>query len=382
MKHLNILVFSASFGAGHVRAAQALIEELHRQDAQTKINHVDFGAFLSRTFNVFLKSTYIEVIKHTPKLWGKFYYRTAKIPPHSVFQRFLSGLGRRELLKYIHAGQPPDLIICTYPTVAIVLAELRQQHTLATPLVTVITDYGLHNHWVHPGVDLYIVGCDRVCEGLLRHGISKDKIKVTGIPVSPRFENPLSRKKIALRLGIHPARLTLLVMGGAYGVLDNAKYLLKYLDALPDTLQILMVCGKDERLYRSLDETIQEARHQILRFGFVNNVEELMTVSDLIITKAGGLTVSEALTRKLPVLIYKPIPGQEEENAAFLQTIGAGRVAYDDDELARIVEELVTQPEKLLLLRQAAERALPGRSAERAVKHMLDVWRRESTGVS
>ena len=372
MNHLRILVFSATFGAGHVRAAQALIEAWREEDPAVEIHHVDFGAFLSKTFNTVIKSTYIELIKHTPKLWGKFYYRTARIQPDSVFQRFLNGLGRREFIKYIDSLNP-DLIICTYPTIAGILAGLRERQILSVPVVTVVTDYAVHSQWIHPGVDLYIVGCDNVYRGLVRRGIDPDRIKVTGIPVSPRFEKPLDRGKIAARLGLVPSRLTFLVMGGAYGVLGGAKWLCKILAEADFPLQAIVVCGQDEKLYKSLDSIVAEARNPIVRFGFVNNVEELMAASDVIITKAGGLTVSEALTRRLPLVIYRPIPGQEEENAVFLQEIGAGRVATTEEELELILNRILTDPGELDRMRAAAAAALPGHAAERAVAHILQL---------
>jgi processive 1,2-diacylglycerol beta-glucosyltransferase len=373
---LRVLIFSASFGAGHVRAAEALIEALKNREPEADIDHVDFGVFLSRTFNTMLKSTYIEMIKHTPKLWGKFYYRTAKIPPHSVFQRFLNGLGRRKLMNYIH-GLQPDLVICTYPTVGGALGVLRQQGELKAPVVTAITDYAIHSQWINPGVDMYIVGCEDVRIGLLRRGIDEEKIKVTGIPVSPRFERVLDRENIAARLGIDPQCLTLLIMSGAYGVLDSAKWLLKLLDDIPGDLQVLIVCGKDERLYHSLDGVIEQARHPVRRFGFIYNVEEFMAVSDIIITKAGGLTVSEALTRRLPILIYKPIPGQEEENALFLQNIGAGKTALNDEELGAALKQMITDPDTLAQMREAAAWALPGKAADQAIGHMLALLKKK-----
>lgn len=370
MKHLRVLVFSATFGAGHVRAAEATIEALRLEEPGVEITHLDFGAFINKTFNKVIKNTYIEVIKHTPKLWGKFYYRTSKIPPHSVFQRFLNVIGRGELVKYISALEP-DLVICTYPTVAGVLAELKQKKALDVPLVTVVTDYAVHSQWVHPRIDLYIVGSDEVLAGLVRRGIDAEKIQVTGIPVSPRFERPIERTDAAAKLGLRPQRLTFLVMGGAYGVLTGAKRVCQLLGTVNVPVQTIAVCGRDEKLYRSLDEVLTEAHNPVVRFGFVNNVEELMAASDLIITKAGGLTVSEALTKRLPLLIFKPIPGQEEENALFLQRIGAGRIAQTEEELEDVLHELLLHPERLEGMRRAAAQALPGNAAQRAVKHII-----------
>ncbi|MHB1654027.1 MAG: MGDG synthase family glycosyltransferase [Desulfitobacteriaceae bacterium] len=378
MKHLRVLIFSATFGAGHVRAAEALVEALREEDPVTEITHLDFGAFISKTFNSVIKSTYIELIKHTPKLWGKFYYRTAKIPPHSVFQRFLNGIGRRELVKYIRSLQP-DLIICTYPTVAGVLSDLKRKKALDIPLVTVVTDYAVHSQWVHQGIDLYIVGSQDVHQGLVTRGIHADKIRVTGIPVSPRFERAIDRQGIAGKLGLDPGKITFLVMGGAYGVLMGAKRVCQFLADSEVPVQSIMVCGRDEKLYKSLDTVVAEARNPVVRFGFINNVEELMAVSDLIITKAGGLTVSEALTKRLPLIIFKPIPGQEEENAIFLEKVGAGRIAHTEEELESILRELLHFPDRMEDMRQAAAQVLPGRSAGKAVEYMLELVHEQGT---
>ncbi|MFZ3101374.1 MAG: glycosyltransferase [Desulfitobacteriaceae bacterium] len=370
MIKLRVLIFSAAFGAGHVRAAEAILEAIRAKEPSAEIMHLDFGEFLNKTINSVIKSTYIELIKHTPKLWGKFYYRTSKISPHSVFQRFLNGLGRRGFLEYIHSLQP-DLIICTYPTVAGILAQLRLKHALDIPLITVVTDYAIHSQWIHPGVDLYIVGCQEVCDGLVSRGIEKRRIKVTGIPVSPKFEVSMDRQIIYQKLGLDIERLTLLVMGGAYGVLGGAKWVSKIIAESEAPVQAIIVCGQDEKLFKSLDTIISEARNPILRLGYVRNVEELMTAADLIITKAGGLTVSEALTKRLPMVIFRPIPGQEEANAIFVEKIGAGLVADTGEELERILQTLISQPQELKNMRLAAEKAVAGHSAERAVNYML-----------
>lgn len=372
MEQLKVLIFSASFGAGHVRAAEAIIEALRAKDPNVKITHLDFGAFLSKTFNSVIKNTYIELIKHTPKLWGKFYYRTSKIPPDSLFQRFLNGLGRREFVKFIQVLQP-DLVICTYPTVAGVLAQQRIKGILNVPLVTVVTDYAVHSQWIHPGVDLYIVGCKSVYEGLVTRGIEPSSIRVTGIPVSPKFEWELDRQEILRKLELRPHLPTVLVMGGAYGVLGGAKLICKILVETDFPVQTIIVCGQDEKLYKALDSLMEEGKNPVARFGFVRNVEELMSAADMIITKAGGLTVSEALTKRVPLVIFRPIPGQEEENAIYLEGIGAGRAAKNEEELEEIIFDLLEHPKDLERMRRSAAKAVPGRAAELAVDGMLQL---------
>lgn len=252
-----------------------------------------------------------------------------------------------------------------------VLAQLRSMKALAIPVVTVVTDYAIHSQWIHPGVDLYIVGCQDVCDGLISRGIEMNRIKVTGIPVSPRFELPLEKHSLYQKFDLKTERLTLLVMGGAYGVLGGAKLISKIIAESQAPIQAVIVCGQDEKLYKSLDPIIAEARNPIRRLGYVRNVEELMTVADMIITKAGGLTVSEALTKRLPIVIYKPIPGQEEANAVFVQKIGAGLVANNSDELEKILTRLISQPQELKSMCLAAEKSVAGRSAEKAADYIL-----------
>lgn len=372
MEQLSVLIFSATFGFGHVRAADAIIEELRDKNPDAKITHLDFGSFLSKTFNTVVKNTYIELIKHTPKLWGKFYYSTSKIPPGSVFQRFLNGLGRREFVKFIQELQP-DLVICTYPTVAGVLAQLRLKGVLDVPLVTVVTDYAVHSQWIHPGVDLYIVGCKRVYEGLVARGINPSSIRITGIPVSSKFEGELDQQEILKKLGLSPRLPTVLVMGGAYGVLGGARGICKILSETSLLVQSIIVCGQDEKLYKDLGSLIEEGKNPVVRFGFVKNVEELMSAADIIITKAGGLTVSEALTKRVPLVIYRPIPGQEEENTIYLEGIGAGRMAKSEEELERIIFDLLEHPKHLERMRLSASKAVPGRAAEKAVEGILQL---------
>ena len=372
MKQLRILVFSAGFGNGHFRAAEAVIEGIRIKEPLAKIIHLDFGDFLSKRLNTMAKNLYMEMIKHTPKLWGKFYYKTAKFQPESMIQRFLNQLGRSDFLNYIQAFEP-DLIVCTYPTVSSILAQLRLERILQVPVITVITDYSVHSHWVHPGVDRYMVACTEVKRSLLSLGIEAQRILVTGIPVSPKFEGEIDRGHIISELGLNPDLPTFLVMGGAYAGGKSVKRICQRLADSLVPVQAIIVCGKNEKLYHFLDEVSVQTRNPIVRLGYVYNLEELMEVSDLIITKAGGLTVSEALTKHLPLVIFKPIPGQEDENAQFVQRSGAGHVAGTEKELERLLNRFLSYPEDIKRMQKKAALALPGRSTERAVEDLIQL---------
>ncbi len=365
---LRVLVISATYGAGHLRAAEAIIEEIEQKAPQAEITHLDFGEYISKTLNMIVKKSYIELIKHTPKLYGMFYYRTSKIRPDSPIQRFINLLGRKEFLDYI-TDLNPDVIISTYHIAGHILGELRHRGLLKAPVVSVVTDFGVHTQYINPGIDLYIGGCQDVHESLCAHGIAPDRIRVTGIPVSTKFEERLDREEVGQKLNLKPVSPTILLMAGAYGVSGGLRNICKILLNWEMPVQILVVCGRDEKLYRSMREL--QGKNPMTCYGYVRNVEELMSVADLIVTKAGGLTVSESLTKKLPMIIYKPIPGQEGENADFLSKVGAAKVAKDDEELEEIIKDLLTYPEKITQMKIAASNALPGHAAERAVEHIF-----------
>lgn len=372
LKQLKVLVFSATFGNGHLRAAEAVIDGILSKYPTAEISHLDFGDFLNQRVNAVIKNVYGDVIKYIPKLWGRFYYKTAKVQPQSKSQQILNQLGRSEFLKYIQRFKP-DFIVCTYPTVSSVLAQLRFEKILQVPVITIITDYTVHGHWVHPGVDGYIVACTEVKESLEFWGIKAQRIHVTGIPVSPKFEIEMDREQIFAKLGLKTDLPTFLVMGGSYGVLKSAKGICEKLANSPIPVQSIIVCGKNKKLFLSLEAVIAQGRNPLIRFEFVDNVEELMSVADLIITKAGGLTVSEALTKHLPLVIYKPIPGQEEENAQFVQRVGAGCGANDEEELELLLNRFLRHPEDLEKMRRRAAGALVGHSTERAVEAMFQL---------
>ncbi|HWP96673.1 MAG TPA: glycosyltransferase [Syntrophomonadaceae bacterium] len=372
MKRFKVLVFSATFGAGHLRAAEAIIEEIRKRNPAAEITHLDWGGLLSPTLNAMIKGTYIGMIAHTPRLWGGFYYGTARISPESKLQGFLNNMGKTSIQRCLQEVRP-DLIICTYPTVAGVLAQMRLTGELSVPLVTVVTDYTIHSQWIHHGVDMYIVGCDDVSRGFISRGINPGCIHMTGIPVSEKFERAAQPSVLWARYGLHPGRPTLLIMAGAYGVLSHLKRVCRMVGNVSFPCQAIVVCGWNDRLYKSLDGVVDNCRNPILRFGYVNNVEDFMSISNVIVTKAGGLIVSESLTKHLPLIIFKPIPGQEEENAKFLNRNGAGRIAHNIDDLEQIILHLLKNPEELEQMRQAASQVLPGRSAERAVDLMLQL---------
>ncbi|MER3455941.1 MAG: UDP-N-acetylglucosamine--LPS N-acetylglucosamine transferase [candidate division GAL15 bacterium] len=367
------LVLSASYGGGHQRVAEVLAAQWRSGFPQAQVDVVDFfEQFVDPALNRFTRTLYVRSVRHAPRLWGAFYYATGNIRPDSATQRFINRLGKARLLAYLHQ-RAPHVVVSVHPTPAGSLSELKGEGKASQPSAVVLTDYAVHSQWIHPHVDLYCVASEDVRAGLVDRGVPAARIRVTGIPVDPAFAAPLDRQAVARRLGLDPSRTTVLVMAGAYAMLGGILDVHRVLMNLSRRVQAVFVCGRDEAL-------VERLRHRSRRradfhvHGFVSNVHEWMAAADLLITKAGGLTVSEALVRELPMVIYRPIPGQEEWNTRMLAAAGAARVARDLEDLRRVVEHLLAEPAALESMRRAARslrRPQAAREAAQAIAGLL-----------
>jgi processive 1,2-diacylglycerol beta-glucosyltransferase len=252
-------------------------------------------------------------------------------------------------------------VVSTFPTAAGVISYFKRQGLLNAPLVTVITDNTAHSQWVHPETDFYLVGSEQVRRGLIYQGVPDPKILVTGIPIDLKFSCthgvPAPRETLYAKFGLRPEIPVILVMTGAVGMLRGIPALCQVLDELPIPLQVLVITGKDKGLYQHLIEQKSKFNNLFKIYQFVDNVEEFMAVSNLLITKAGGLTISEALAVGLPMLIYRPIPGQEAENTRYLLDAGAALTVYDLKELKVKLHLVLTQQHVYEALRSGAQAA-------------------------
>ncbi|MCY0882196.1 MAG: glycosyltransferase, partial [Firmicutes bacterium] len=227
-----------------------------------------------------------------------------------------------------------------------VVSLLKQNHKISSLNYVVMTDYSVHSQWIHPEVDAYFVGSIEMQEELLRRGIAEERIIVSGIPVDVRFRETVDHAAIRKNLGIGQEPVVLF-MGGAYMPYDEYMRILKAIDHAQGSYTIIVVAGR-EKLRQQMAQIYQkQAYHRMIVLNYVTNVHELMAISALLISKAGGLTTTEALCRGLPIIIFRPIPGQEEANANFLVRNGAGLHAYSEKELTETVESLFLHPESL-----------------------------------
>jgi processive 1,2-diacylglycerol beta-glucosyltransferase len=341
----KILIFYSKFGDGHLQAARAIEEAVQLQQAYYQTFVIDFMECLHPLIYPVSRHIYMQGVKNFPSIYRIIFQKTRKSNFCRIFKTLhLSSLRRMlKLLKEIE----PSVVVCTFPLAAATMSMLKSYGYTKVPTVTVITDHIDHSIWSYPHIDHYIVGSDPVRQALNRYGVPDEKIAVTGIPIRPAFTQSYSQEQLRKKFGLDSFLPTILVAGGGYGLMDEGVASLLVSDILSQKLQFIIVCGHNEKLKKQLTEKLQHCKHNIFITGYVDYIHELMAASNLIITKAGALTIAEALAMELPMLFYKPIPGHEQENADIFIRAGVARQANHFQELKNTVEEMLNHPHLL-----------------------------------
>jgi len=369
----HIAILSCNYGGGHQRVAEVLVDELHRRLPGCRAEIYDYiETYIGHYPNIVLTACYFGSVRWAPWLYRWFYYATSAISPRSPLQRCINSLGKRRLAAFLRA-QRPDIVVSTYCLPAGVMSELKRERLIDVPCVTVITDHAIHSQWIHPETDLYLVSSDHVRHGIVTRGTPPERVIATGIPVAPAFGALLNRQALRRQYGLDPDLFTVLVMVGAYNLMRGALDVYRSTVALPRPAQFLFVCGKDERLRQTIEHLARKASISVRVFGYVREIPELMAMSDLTISKAGGVTSAEALAAELPMVLVNPIPGQEEENTAFLQAVGAATVALRPTDLRPLITDLLDHPCRLERLREGARRIKRPDAAAHAAAAILSL---------
>lgn len=335
----RILIFSASFGGGHRSAAEALLRYYRSHYPDTiDVRMVDFFSEFMPSINVLAKFGYQQSVQFFPALYGNFYDVSNKLPTNPIVHE-LRTMGFARAAAYIEAYRP-DGVISTYPIAGGVVSDIKVDRPMIVG--TVITDYGVHRAWLHPATDFYFCACKEVREDLVVRGIPWDRTVVSGIPVAEKFAEEFDRPKLRRELGLAD-RFTALLTAAA-GLPGDVRDIAA--EVAGSGIQVAAVTGHNPRLKRRLD-TLAKKADLVKVFGYTNDMHKMMRAADVLVGKAGGLTVSEALAVGLPLIIYNPVPGQEIYNVDFLVNYGAGMLSRDEDDVVEKVRFLSTHPERL-----------------------------------
>ncbi|OPJ54706.1 MGDG synthase family glycosyltransferase [Alkalithermobacter paradoxus] len=341
----KVLILSASTGGGHNRAAKALEESLLSRNIACET--VDSLKFISPTIDKIISKGYEKSAIYTPKAYGKVY----RISDLTVSK---SEMNRNIFLKYMMikinkliSEKKPDAIIGTHPFPLMAVSKLKKKNKFNIPIISILTDYTIHSTWVQDEIDSYIVGDEFVKQLLIEEGIHKDKIHPFGIPIEKSFLNIKDINSVKKEFGLED-KFTVLLMGGSFGAGNVKDAFLDLLNVNHD-IQIIVVAGRNESLKEKIEKIMQyrDIDKKVVLLSFTDKISELMSISDVLISKPGGLTTTEALLKEIPMIIPYYIPGQEEENIDFLLNNGLAMKTTPKYDLNVLIQILIENPCRL-----------------------------------
>ena len=372
---MRVLLLSVTAGFGHHATAKAVSDRLKARGAV--VETIDVYEVINRFIKETIDKGYLFSSKHTKELY-RLFYSLAENHGQSywtgAFQliNLINDLGAKKFARCID-DFAPDAIICTHIFAAQLVDELKQRELVHAPTYGICTDYTLHPFWENvPRIEYVVIASELLIHRCVQRGVERNRLLPLGIPVHPKFNEPISREDAAAALGIDPARPTILMMGGSMGYANNRKTI-ERLSLLDIPFQLLVVCGNNKKGYAQLEKQIEEysGACTIIPYGFVDNIDVMMSASDCIITKPGGLTVSEALARHLPMLLVDPIPGHEERNIEFLLNNGIAMAVTKTFPVDEAVYNLFLNPGRLDKIKEVMAMVAHPDATERLVDCVL-----------
>ena len=371
----RILLLSASAGAGHVRAAEAIEKAFkQRKDSDSfEVHHFDVLNYTNKLFRHLYSKAYIDLVNKMPEVPGWFYDRLDKPWKNERRRLALDKLNTRPFVKMLREYQP-DLIVCTHFLPAEIVSWLKAKERLASRQVIIVTDFDVHAMWLVHHYERYFVAVEEARVYLEALGIPPEKITVSGIPIDPVFALKKDKQEMRAKHRLAPDRTTILLSAGGFGV-GSVDALVHALMPLKHRAQIVAICGRNEELKTRLTKlaarTKPDATLLLKPFGYTKEMDELMTASDLVLGKPGGLTTSEALAKGLVFVIVNPIPGQEERNSDHLLEAAVAIRCNNLPTMSYKLDRLLSDGERFKAMQANSQRMGRPNAAKEIVEQLL-----------
>ena len=347
----KILIFYASYGGGHLSAANSIKQFIddNFKDCETKL--VDCMEYVNKPVNKITTTAYKELAKKFPWAWGEVYSHSQKGPLAHISSAS-NNLLAKKLLKLLKEYQP-DIVISTHPFGSQMVSYLKRKALVDCKLATIMTDFAPHDQWLvgKDYVDYYFVSHEKMRQELINSNVAENTVFATGIPLSNRFLMHFDKDEIMKSMGLNPDKRVILFFGGGeFGLgRDKTVKILNSFITHVKNHQIVAIAGKNEKMKVAFDKLVAETNSEsfVKVLAYTKQVPELMSISDLVVTKPGGLTTTESLASGLPIVAINPIPGQEEENAKFLEDEGVAIWLKKNDDYDEIIADLLSDEDKL-----------------------------------
>lgn len=346
----KILVLYASYGGGHLSAARSINEfiEYNYPNIQTEL--IDCVKYINKALEAVTTKAYSEMAKKVPNAW-RHIYKGADSGPISKISTASNKVMAIKLKKLLEEKNP-DLVICTHPFANQMCSYLKRKGKTNVKIATILTDFAIHNQWVvgHEYTDYFFVSHLGMKEDLITEGVDSNKIYTTGIPLSNKFLLEYDKSQILENFGLTPGKKTVLFFGGGeLGLGKTYTFDLFKSFVKNDNIQIVALPGKNQKMKTHFENYVEEMgkENSVKVLDYTDKVAQLMSISDLVVTKPGGLTTTESLASGLPIIVINPIPGQEEENAEFLEKSQVAIWIKKDDNVEEILNDLFSNPDKM-----------------------------------
>lgn len=314
---------------------------------------------------------YMGAIKRTPQIWNYLYDNPKIVKKTERLKELIHKFNSPKLKKLFNRFKP-DILVCTQAFPCGMCADYKKEYNSNIPLIAVLTDYIPHSYWLYDRVNYYITPSEDVSQRLIKKGVPLDKVVSFGIPVDPKFNLESDKNSLLQKFKLNPSLPVILIMGGGQG-LGPIKTIVKCLEKVKKEIQEVVVTGTNKKLYKKLKRGIKKYKKDVLVLSYVDNINELMSLSTLIISKPGGVTTAEVLTKNLPMVIVKPIPGQEASNADYLTEKGCAIKLDEPKQIHLAVEDLLNSPEKLNRIRESISRVVKPNSSFDIARFLLNL---------
>ena len=371
------LIFSITAGQGHNQTAKVLCDNFNltedKDGNKIECKYMDVYEYINPMLSETINNIYLMSTKAIPKIYGGA-YRIAEMRSGQTdigvkgLQRLTKSALARKLIDLLK-DEDPDFIVCTHIFAALLVTYIKSKHDLRAKTVGIVTDFTIHPYWEDSELDYYVIASEVLIIQGMKKGFPESKFLPIGIPISPKFEKKMNKQEARERLGIED-KPTILVMSGSMGYGNIEKEIVQ-LDKLDLDFQIAVICGNNKKMKEKIDKLKLSKR--IYSFGYVDNVDVFMDACDCMITKPGGLTTSEALAKKIPLIINNPIPGQEDRNVEFLLNAGVAVKASKTFPLDEAVYEMLINNERRILCKQAARFLGKPRSTRNFIEFIKNV---------
>ena len=353
MHHKRIVLMYISEVSGHHNATLAIEKAAKILDPEAEISNINAFNYTNPMAEKIVNSIYMGIIKVAPGIWD-YLYDNPKIVKRLEKTKQNVHKANSPKLKILFDKLKPDAVVCTQAFPCGMVADYKRTYCLNLPLFAVLTDYIPHSFWIYDEVNTYIVPSEDVGLRLIKKGVPPEKVKPLGIPFDPKFNEPLEKNKLYFKHKLSPKLPTILIMGGGQG-LGPIKTIVRALEKVNKDIQEIVVTGTNKTLYNSLKRKLRKYKKRITLFSYAQNINELMLLADIVISKPGGVTTSEVLAKGKPMIIVKPLPGQEANNTTYLTERGAAIKVEHPRKINVIIEDLLKNPHKLTHLASCAK---------------------------